>query len=57
MIMDVSLISNLATIWDRGHIINENLTKQNEKRIELNIIEHQFTRGDLVIQVDLNKTK
>ena len=38
MIMDVTLIANLAASWDgRQQMINENLIEQNKKRIE-----HQY---------------
>ena len=53
MIMDVPLLANLAAIRDgRQQMIDENLIKQNKKRIE-----HHFRVGDLVMQIVWNKTK
>ena len=53
MIMDVPLIANLAAIRDgRQQMIDENLIKQNKKRIE-----HQYRVGDRVEQIVWNKTK
>ena len=53
MIMDVPLIANLAVIRDgRQQMIDENLIKQNKKRIE-----HHFRVGDRVEQIVWNKTK
>ena len=53
MIMDVPLLANLAAIRDgRQQMIDENLIKQNKKRIE-----HHFRVGDFVMQIVWNKTK
>ena len=51
MIMDVLLIANLSAIWDsRQQMIDENLIKQNKKRIE-----HHYQVGDRVKQIVWNK--
>ena len=53
MIMDVPLIANLSAIQDgRQQMIEENLIKQNKKRIE-----HHYRVGDIVEQIVWNKTK
>ena len=53
MIMDVPLIANLSAIRDgRQQMIDENLIKQNKKRIE-----HHYRVGDRVEQIVWNKTK
>ena len=53
MIMDVPLIVNLTTIRDRRqNLINENLIKQNSKRIE-----HHYRRSDMVDQIIFGKIK
>ena len=53
MIMDVLLITNLSAIRDgRQQMIDENLIKQNKKRIE-----HHYQVGDRVKQIAWNKTK
>ena len=53
MIMDVPLIANLSAIWDGRHqMIDENVIKQNKKRIE-----HHYRVGDRVEQIVWNKTK
>ena len=53
MIMDVPLIANLETIRNgRQQMIDENLIKQNKRRIE-----HHFRVGDRVMQIVWNKSK
>ena len=53
MIMDVPLIANLSAIRaGRQQLIDENLIKQNKKRIE-----HHYRVGDRVEQIVWNKTK
>ena len=53
MIMDVPLIANLTAIRDgRQQMIDENLIRQNKKRIE-----HHFRVGDRVQQIVWNTTK
>ena len=53
MIMDVPLIANLTTIRDRRqNLIDENLIRQNSKRIE-----HHYRRGNMVDQIVFDKTK
>ena len=53
MIMDVPLIANLEAIRaGRQQMIDENLIKQNRRRIE-----HHFRVGDRVMQIVWNKSK
>jgi len=53
MIMDVPVIANLSAIQDgRQQMIEENLVKQNKKRIE-----HHYKVGDIVEQIVWNKMK